>query len=285
MKSSSATTNYGTLTSLRLRNGGTSSDSYRSYLKFNVSGLTGAATAAKLRLFVTDESPDGGSAYKVANTWTETGLTWANAPALGASSLGGAGATANGTWAEFDVTSAVTGNGEVSFALATTSSNSSYYTSREGATNKPQLVVGGGGTPPPPPGPTADFSATPTSGTGPLDVGFADASTGSPTSWNWDFQNDGTVDSTERNPRFTYTLPGSYDVKLTVTNANGTDDEVKAGYITVGSGPPPPTGGTQTLGPVADAHVKSSSATTNYGTLTSLRLRNGARRRTPTAAT
>ena len=276
VKSTSTTSNYGTLTSLRLRNGGTSSDTYRSYLKFDVSGLSGAATSAKLRLFVTDESPDGGSVSKVGNDWTETGITWANAPAPGATSLGGAGATANGTWAEIDVTSAVTANGPVSFALTTASSNSSYYTSREGA-NKPQLVIGGSGPPPPGGGvaPTADFTATPTSGTAPLDVAFADASAGSPTSWSWDFQNDGTVDSTQANPRFTYTLPGSYDVKLTVTNADGSDEEVKAGHVTVGSGPPPPSGGTRVLGPVADAHVKSTSATKNYGAESSLRLRNG----------
>ena len=29
-----------------------------------------------------------------------------------------------------------------------------------------------------------------------------------PTSWAWDFQNDGTVDSNVRNPRFTYSAPG-----------------------------------------------------------------------------
>jgi PKD repeat protein len=275
VKSTSASSNYGTLSSLRLRNGGTSSDSYRSYLKFDVSGLSGPATSAKLRLFVTDESPDGGSAYKVDSGWGESTITWANAPALGTGSLGGAGATTNGTWAEIDVTAAVTGNGPVSFALATTSSNSSYYTSREGATNKPQLVVGGSGSPPPGPvAPTADFTATPTSGPAPLTVGFTDASTETPTAWSWDFQNDGTVDSTERNPQFTYTVAGTYDVKLTATNAAGSDTEVKAGYVTVGS-EPPPSGGARVLSPVADAHVKSTSATKNYGAETFLRLRNG----------
>jgi PKD repeat protein len=272
VKSTSQTSNYGTLTSLRVRNGGTSTDTYHTYLKFDVSGLSGPAASAKLRLFVTDGSPDGGSVFKVGNSWTETGITWATAPAIGGSSLGAAGATTNGTWAEVDVTSAVTGNGEVSFALTTTSSNSSYYTSREGATNKPQLVVSGGGSLPPGTAPTADFSATPTSGAAPLKVDFSDASTGSPTSWAWDFQNDGVVDSTEPNPSFTYTTPGTYAVKLVAQNAGGSDEEVKAGYVTVGSGPP---AGTQTFAPVADAHVKSTSPTKNYGTLTSLRIRNG----------
>jgi PKD repeat protein len=270
VKSTSPSSNYGTLTSLRLRNGGTTSDTYRSYLKFDVSGLSDGATSAKLRLFVTDNSPDGGSIFKVGSTWTERGITWANAPAIAGSSLGSAGATANGTWVEFDVTPAVTGNGEVSFALTTTSSNSSYYTSREGTANRPQLVVAGGGSPPA--APTAEFSATPTTGTAPLKVDFSDASTGSPTAWLWDFDNDATVDSTERNPSFTYTSPGTYTVRLAVANGAGSDEEVKTGYVTVGSGP---AGGTQTFAPVADAQVKSSSPSNNYGTLTSLRLRNG----------
>ena len=111
-----------------------------------MTGLATAPTSAKLRLFVTDDSPDGGSVFKVGNTWTETGINWANAPAIAGSSLAAAGATTNGTWVDFDVTSAVTGNGEVSFALTTTSSNSSYYSSREGA-NRPQLVLVGGEAP------------------------------------------------------------------------------------------------------------------------------------------
>jgi PKD repeat protein len=274
VKSSSPSTNYGKLDTLRLRNGGTTSDTYRSYLKFDVSGLSAAASSAKLRLFVTDPSPDGGSVYKVGDGWTETGITWANAPVISGSSLRSAGATTTGSWVEYDVTSAVAGNGPVSFAITTTSSNSQYATSREGA-NKPQLVIGGGGSTPPPAGsaPTADFSGTPTTGTAPLNVAFKDASTGSPTAWQWDFQNDGTVDSTEQNPSFTYTAPGTYAVKLTARNGTGADDELKLAYVTVGDGPP--AGATQTLTPVADAHVKSTSATKNYGTLTDLRLRNG----------
>ena len=51
---------------------------------FNVTGLTGVPTNAKLRLWVTD----GGAGarrgfYTISNTtWTETGITWTNAPPL-----------------------------------------------------------------------------------------------------------------------------------------------------------------------------------------------------------
>jgi PKD repeat protein len=81
--------------------------------------------------------------------------------------------------------------------------------------------------------PTAAFSGTPLTGDAPLTVTFTDESTGAPTAWAWDFNNDGTTDSTAQNPSYTYDTPGIYTVKLTVSNALGSDDEVKAGYITV----------------------------------------------------
>lgn len=81
--------------------------------------------------------------------------------------------------------------------------------------------------------PVADFSGTPTSGDAPLTVAFTDASTGSIASYEWDFNNDGTTDSTAQNPSYTYTTPGIYTVKLTVTGPGGSDDETKTGYITV----------------------------------------------------
>ncbi len=81
--------------------------------------------------------------------------------------------------------------------------------------------------------PTAAFSATPLSGAAPLTVAFTDASTGAVTGYAWDFDNNGVVDSTEKNPNYTYTSAGTYTVKLTVTGTGGSDDEVKTDYITV----------------------------------------------------
>ena len=90
------------------------------------------------------------------------------------------------------------------------------------------------------PAPVADFTGTPTSGTTPLTVQFTDTSTGGPTSWAWDFQSDGTVDSTVQNPQFAYAAAGTYSVKLTASNAGGSDDEIKVGYVTVNAPPAPP---------------------------------------------
>ena len=69
--------------------------------------------------------------------------------------------------------------------------------------------------------PTADFTATPTSGVVPLAVQFTDRSTRQPAAWAWDFDDDGTVDSVAQNPTHTYALPGLFSVRLTASNGGG----------------------------------------------------------------
>ncbi len=81
------------------------------------------------------------------------------------------------------------------------------------------------------PPPVAEFGGTPTSGTHPLNVDFADLSSGSVTSWSWTFGDGGT--STAQNPSHLYTAAGSYDVTLTVTGPGGSDPETKSAYISV----------------------------------------------------
>ena len=74
----------------------------------------------------------------------------------------------------------------------------------------------------PTPPPTANFTADPTSGNPPLTVQFTDQSTGSITSWNWDF-GDGSVPSADLNPSHTYSNAGNYTVTLIVTGPGGSD--------------------------------------------------------------
>ena len=83
------------------------------------------------------------------------------------------------------------------------------------------------------PQPVANFSATPRSGGVPLRVQFNDKSLNSPTAWAWDFENDGIVESTARDPAHTYEKAGIYTVDLTVANAAGKDSAVKIDLITV----------------------------------------------------
>jgi len=76
-----------------------------------------------------------------------------------------------------------------------------------------------------------NFSGNPTSGTAPLTTAFTDLSTGTPTSWSWNFGDSST--SPSQHPSHTYTSAGIYTVSLRATNASGYDDEVKLNYITV----------------------------------------------------
>ncbi|MFA5331449.1 MAG: PKD domain-containing protein [Methanoregula sp.] len=79
--------------------------------------------------------------------------------------------------------------------------------------------------------PAANFAGTPSSGTCPLAVQFNDTSTGSPTSWSWDF-GDGTT-SAEQNATHMYTSAGSFTVSLTASNTAGSNSLSRSGYITV----------------------------------------------------
>ncbi|HXU33317.1 MAG TPA: PKD domain-containing protein [Thermoanaerobaculia bacterium] len=59
-------------------------------------------------------------------------------------------------------------------------------------------------------------------------VRFENTTTGAePISYQWDFTNDGTIDSSEKNPTHDYGSPGSQTVRLVATNSAGTDTEVR----------------------------------------------------------
>jgi PKD repeat protein len=87
------------------------------------------------------------------------------------------------------------------------------------------------------------FRADVTSGKAPLTVRFSDMSYGTPTSWEWDFNNDGVVDSTTQHPSFTFTQSGNYTVKLTIGKLGFTASETKTNFIMVGPGTPVETTG------------------------------------------
>lgn len=83
------------------------------------------------------------------------------------------------------------------------------------------------------PAPVANFTANNLTGDFPLRVEFTDTSTNSPTTWAWDFENDGVTDSTSQNPVCRYKTNGNYTVSLTASNGGGQDTETKATYIQV----------------------------------------------------
>jgi PKD repeat protein len=97
-------------------------------------------------------------------------------------------------------------------------------------------------------GPTANFTATPTSGEAPLNVQFTDTSNsngGTINSRQWNFGDGGS--SNAQNPSHTYNNEGTFTVTLTVTASNGTDTETKTGLITVAAAPEGGCGGGKSL--------------------------------------
>ena len=85
--------------------------------------------------------------------------------------------------------------------------------------------------------PGANFTANQTNGPQPLTVKFTDESTNSPTAWNWSC-GDGTY-SEEQNPEHTYSSTGLFNVQLTASNLDGSDVELKPGYISTYTYPGP----------------------------------------------
>ncbi len=81
------------------------------------------------------------------------------------------------------------------------------------------------------PAPTANFTAVPTSGDAPLDVQFADTSTGVVTGRTWVFGDGGFSNSVA--PLHTYTSAGTYTVSLTVSGPGGSDNLTLTNLITV----------------------------------------------------
>ncbi len=110
----------------------------RSYLLRRHGGLrSDLGGAAVLRR---DGQQRGIEVHAVSSTtWGESTTSNGNAPATG-DLLGSTGAFPAGTWLSVNVSSAITGNGLVSFALTTPASTGIRITSREGV-NKPQLIV------------------------------------------------------------------------------------------------------------------------------------------------
>jgi PKD repeat protein len=114
------------------------------------------------------------------------------------------------------------------------------------------------------PAPTANFTATPTSGTVPLTVNFTDTSAGGPTSWAWDFGDGGT--STAQSPSHTYTSTGTFTAGLTATNELGSTSTTRT--ITVNEAP------TEfTVALDADTYVNTSSPTKNYAIAPTMKLK------------
>lgn len=86
--------------------------------------------------------------------------------------------------------------------------------------------------------PIANFTANPTTGVAPLLVQFTDSSTGTITSWAWNFGDGAT--SSAQNPSHTYNNPGTFTTTLTVSNSGGSNTKNATITVTQASPSPPP---------------------------------------------
>jgi PKD repeat protein len=103
---------------------------------------------------------------------------------------------------------------------------------------------------------TASFTADETIGALPFTANFSDlsiAATGNNiVSWAWDFDNDGTIDSNDPNPFWTYQDDASYTVSLTVSDGSNQHTYTADNYITA-------------LGQSSDILVVNGIAYATYG--------------------
>lgn len=145
--------NFGSSNRLGVSAGGKAG--VESYVRFTVTGLEGSVERATLRLYAYTDTVDGPSVYASSPSWSESTITWNNRPDATADAVADTTEIPAGSWAEFDVTGVVGGEGVHAFRLSTTSDDGVDFRSRERGGYEPQLVIstsgeppGGDGTPP-----------------------------------------------------------------------------------------------------------------------------------------
>jgi hypothetical protein len=147
-----ATTNYGTATSLIVKDATGSGWDRISYLRFPVAALSGPANSAVLRLKVTSIASEGPGPRTIEirqladDSWSETGVTWNNRPSPAGTLIATIDAGTVGQEYSIDVTHYVNSqiaDGKASFVLVQPSGVGRYvsFGSRESAGNEPALDI------------------------------------------------------------------------------------------------------------------------------------------------
>jgi 3-phytase len=113
----------------------------RSYLKFEVSVITGPVTSAKLRVYARGNTVDGPKVWPVVTDWEEGSITWNTRPAATARPVDDKGAIVANSWVEFDVSGLVSGDGTYAFRLSQYSYDGVTFPSREATSDRPELLV------------------------------------------------------------------------------------------------------------------------------------------------
>jgi hypothetical protein len=138
VSSSDPTANRGAAVALRVDAAG---PVQRSYVRFNVRGVTGPIARATLRLFWNSGSTAGYTVHTLSGPWNEGTVTYNTALRIGATpSATSSQPSAGNPWAEADVTHLIAGDGVLDLALLGISSTGVNLSSSEGV-NPPQLVI------------------------------------------------------------------------------------------------------------------------------------------------
>ncbi|MGH8016676.1 MAG: DUF7594 domain-containing protein, partial [Opitutaceae bacterium] len=144
-------TNFGSDTTLKVQatTGGTGWNERYAYLKFDLSSVASIGSGSKLRLYRANTGTNVGNEIRSSTntTWTETGITWNNKPAVGTT------AHATGTWGsgwnEWNITAFLqaekaAGRNVVTLIVRNTATSAGYKSarSRENTSgNNPQLLI------------------------------------------------------------------------------------------------------------------------------------------------
>jgi glucose/arabinose dehydrogenase/PKD repeat protein len=262
--------NFGTRSTVRTD----ASPDIRSYLRFDVTGLGGTVTGAKLRVFAASSNSIGVDARGVTdNGWGETTLTYRNQPGMGGV-VGSSGRLTSGSWVEIALPTAGIANGPVSIGLSSTSNTATSLASREAGANTPQLIVttAAGAADSTPPSTPTGLSATAVAA-GRVDLSWT-ASTDNVAVSGYDVFRDGALLATTSDQTVysdTAVAAGrSYTYQVRARDAAGN----VSGLSAPAQATTPPGGGTLVLRPTDDSSVKIDSATTNFGAAGTLEVDN-----------
>ena len=112
-----------------------------SLIRFDLSSIGGTITRATLRFLPGANHSSGIEVHRgLSQTWSESGLTFSNAPGFDAAISATSGSLTSGTWASMDVTGAVSGS-LLTLVLTTASATQTNVASRESSSGGPVLVV------------------------------------------------------------------------------------------------------------------------------------------------
>jgi gliding motility-associated-like protein len=113
--------------------------------------------------------------------------------------------------------------------------------------------------------PVANFSASLTKVCGSAYIKFTDLSTNTPNSWTWDFGGGATTITGVKSPVVLFSTAGVFTIKLTVSNASGTNTKSVSNYITINALPTPAFTASNTTGCVPLKGVSFTDLSTGGG--------------------